>query len=148
MLSCKLSYKACNLFIQHTKKNKRVCAIFFAKKTLIFHNLRCLCHLLVMDSRWVTKQMAQTHVKRKALPKNPPRARGFVSMKTKMFFISFSYIACFCSYEAWKKKRSRKVSVQPLLRKATVKFHILRCLCHLSSRHGNKSRRHQFWILF
>ena len=99
----------CSYSIQ--KKHKSVCAIFFAKKTLIFHNLRCLCHLLVMDSRWVTKQMAQTHVKKKALQKNPPRARGFVSMRTIMFFKSFSYIvyiACFCSYEACKKKDQEK----------------------------------------
>ena len=89
---------------------------------------------------------------RKKLRQNQDRSKRWRNQFLNTFLLQFWYIYIykypFSAHMKRATKRSRKVSVPPLLRKANVKFHMLRCLWHLSSRHGNKSQRNQFWILF
>ena len=122
-----------------------------------FHILRCLCHL---SSRHGNKSrrnqvwiLFTSMLNRKKLPPDTRscqkvRKSIFEFFSTWIYIYIYIYIHLFSAHMKRATKRSRKVSVPPLLRKASVKCHILRCLCHLSSRHGNKSRRNQFWILF
>ena len=136
-IACFCSNKACK------KIKKSVCAIPSGKKTVKSYVLRCLRHLLVMDSHWVTKckSMAQTRVKRKNKKINyvksvylksfPTESRELCVNEKQDAFISypFSHIACFCSNKACKKMKKSVCAISSA--KKTVKSYVLRCLRHL-----------------
>ena len=74
--------------------------------------------------------------KKKNITKKSTQSKGLcVHENQNVFYIVFIYSLFLLLLSVQlrvQKKRSRKVAVPPLLRKTSVKFHILRCLCHLS----------------
>jgi len=80
--------------------------------------------------------------------KLPPKPRSCQKLEKSIFKYSFIEFwlekSCHQNQDrakSWKNQFLNTFFVVP-------PFHILRCLCHLFSRHGNKSRRNQVWILF